>query len=159
MAALNYCPPPPPRKIPRVHFKDLPLTSSHDGTITPAADRAQVQIDGPDFFFTLPIEPFNAADVHSLWLAARAPLGDHCTVYWRRAGESFSEERAVHHRYFPGKQWRVIDFDFAYPSASGPEPSPNSASTSSTSPANSSPAPCEVTWLRLIAQRDGFSKC
>ena len=103
----------PPVRFKRVRFSDFPVTSNDHGRLVPADDRALVEISGPDFHFSLRSEPFQSADVHSLWLSVRAPLGDHCTIYWRREGEAFSEERAVHCRYFPGAHWRVFNFDLA----------------------------------------------
>jgi hypothetical protein len=110
MAALNYRLSPRPYRFPRIHFTNFLPLSCNDGAMTRAIDRARTEITGPDFFFMLPLEAFNAEDVHSIWLSVLAPIGDHCSVYWRRGGEVFSEERAVHHQYFPGRQWRILDF-------------------------------------------------
>jgi hypothetical protein len=106
MAALGYTSAPMP-KFKRVYFND-------------SADRAIVEIKDADFYVHLPVDPFDAAQVQALWVSARAPLGDHCSAYWRRQGEYFSEERVVHLRYFPGGQWRVFQFEFTgHPQWSG----------------------------------------
>jgi hypothetical protein len=113
MALLGYGPVPPTR-FPKVQFKDLSALAnlSADGKLEPEPDRVTVEITGPDFFFNLPVEPFEAAAVRSLWISVCATVGDHCTVFWRREGEFFSEERAVYARYNPGGHWRVLKFDF-----------------------------------------------
>jgi Sulfotransferase family len=112
MAALGYADAPLPR-FKKFYFNDLTsLTSSADGRLNPAGDRTTVEVTGADFYVHLPVANFEAGGVHGLWVAACAPLGDHCSVYWRRAGEFFSEERVIHCRYFPGGQWRVFQFEF-----------------------------------------------
>jgi hypothetical protein len=150
MASLGYDQG-PPAKFRRVRFQDLPPASNGDGQLTPAADRAIVEITGPDFHFSLRDEPFQAADVHSLWLSAKAVVGDHCTVYWRREGESFSEERTAQCRYFPGTHWRVFSFELArHPSWTGTivELRLDLFNTLG----HVVPGTCEVAWYRLIGR-------
>jgi hypothetical protein len=151
MSSLNYSPAGFP-KFKRFHFKDLPAatTISGDGRLVPQEDRTIVEITGPDFWVNLPLGPFDASEVRALWLAACAPLGDHCSVYWRRPGEFFSEERVVHYRYFPGRQWRVFQFDFAaHPLWSGTIAELRIDLFNFSEQVNSGSG--EVTWFRLIA--------
>ena len=70
-----------------------------------------VEITGADYCVYIPGEPFDAGEVWGLWLSVCARVGDHCSAYWRREGEFFSEERVVHVSYFPGEQWRVLQFE------------------------------------------------
>lgn len=146
---LDYGPVSGPR-FKRIHFKDLPAVSTSDGNITPASDRAIVEITGPDFWFYVPVDPFNAADVRVLWLAVCAPLGDHCSVYWRRQDEFFSEERSLHLRYFPGRHWRVFEFDLTgHPLWAGTIVELRLDLFNFFGPVI--PGSGEATWLRLIA--------
>jgi hypothetical protein len=88
--------------------------------------------------------------VHSLWFAACATVGDHCSVYWRRESEFFSEERVIHRPYYPGKHWRVFRFDFT-----GHALWNGRIAELRLDLFNSTgylvPGSCEVTWFRLIA--------
>jgi hypothetical protein len=144
MAHLNYAA--PPRTSTRHYF---PAQQTPDGHLIPGHEHATVKITGPDFHFVLPIDPFDAHTIHSLWISARATVGDHCSVYWRREGEYFSEDRTVYCRYHPGNHWRILRFDFA--------PHPNWTGRIielRLDLFNSSQGPitgiCETTWYRFI---------
>lgn len=69
-------------------------------------------IDGPHAT-SLPAEPFAAGDFRELWLSARTTAGNRCSVSWRRTGETFSDEHAVHANYVPGSHWRMFRFKLA----------------------------------------------
>jgi hypothetical protein len=113
MSFLNYSPSRQPR-FRKTYFKDLPvMPAMEDGVMHAAVDRAIVEITGPDFHFYPALDSFEAAEIHSLWISACAKLGNNCSVYWRRQGEFFSEERVIHVSYYPGRHWRVFRFDFA----------------------------------------------
>jgi Sulfotransferase domain len=151
MAVLGYDPG-PPAKFKRALFQDFPRTSNGDGQLIPTSDRAIVEITGPDFHFSLRNDPVQADDINALWLSAKAALGDHCTVYWRRDGESFSEERAVQCHYFPGTHWRVLDFQLSnHPLWTGTIAELRLDLFNTLGQVV--PGTCEVAWYRLIGQK------
>jgi hypothetical protein len=146
MSLLNYpisAPPRADRALPT-----LVHPSAH-GRIEKANERSLVAIDGPDYFGSLPVEPFEARTVHSLWLCVRATVGDHCAVYWRSRDESLSEERVVYAHYHPGDHWRVLRFDVhAHERWTGEIVELRLDLFNSHGAFV--PGTCEVTWLRFV---------
>jgi hypothetical protein len=87
------------------------LAASPDGHFDRASNgHAAVHLSGSDFWFLLPLQPFDAAGVKELWLCVKGGAGDTCSLYWAGPGESPGEERAIHLFYQPSQHWQIIRF-------------------------------------------------
>jgi hypothetical protein len=87
------------------------LVASPDGHFERASNgHAAVQLSGSDFWFLLPLEPFDAAGVKELWLCVKGGAGDTCSLYWAGPAESPDEDRAIHLFYQPSQHWQIIRF-------------------------------------------------
>jgi hypothetical protein len=67
-----------------------------------------IAINGDDFWAEFKTPAFNAARVPEIWLCLRGDTGQHNSLYWRRAGESFDEGRSVHLPFVSGKHWQLV---------------------------------------------------
>jgi hypothetical protein len=87
------------------------LEHSAHGTLAAEADGVlTVRVTGNDFWVELPPAPLRTDAVREVWVSVCGDTGDHCSLYWRRAGEGFDEGRCVHVPFHPGAHWRVLRF-------------------------------------------------
>lgn len=91
-------------------MSSLPAGESEDGQMTLEQDCARIEVWGSDYWFTLPVQDFDAAAIDHIWVSLRAGAGNTCTIYWRDAHQQFSEERAFYVEYRAHSAWRVLDF-------------------------------------------------
>jgi hypothetical protein len=94
----------------RARMPALPAVGSEDGVMTIDENCARIEISGSDFWFALPLAGFDARQVDHVWVCLTGGAGNHCSIYWRRKGENFSQERSFHVEYRANNCWRVLDF-------------------------------------------------
>jgi len=84
------------------------LTRSPDGPIATSADGLLAIVTGGDLWIEVPVDPNEAAHAAELWACVRGGTGDHCSVYWRGPGDSYSEQQVVHVPFRPGPHWQIV---------------------------------------------------
>jgi hypothetical protein len=113
MAKLGY-PVEVTKLCPQIEFgrgQPVPQLSNPDhGTVEMKENAMTVHIAGNDFGILVPSEPIEAEDVTEVWVSAAGDVGDHCSIYWRKAYSDFSEERSIHVNFVPASHWRILRF-------------------------------------------------
>ena len=67
-----------------------------------------VSVGNDDFNMELQSIPLPAKSTDEIWTCVQGDTGDHCSIYWR--GDAFSEDRAVHVTFRPGRHWQILRF-------------------------------------------------
>jgi hypothetical protein len=93
------------------------LEHSSDGVLEQSADCAVARVKGPDFYITLPVEPFPAKAIRELWICVKGEIGSVMSLYWRGRDRKFAETSAIHVPYRPAQHWSVL----VLPTATHPE--------------------------------------
>ena len=83
---------------------------SSDGHLHLERDQARVVVHDSRYWFSLPVNGFDAESVDHVWISVAKGPGNVCSLYWRRAGEPFSEGACFHVEHQPSESWRVLDF-------------------------------------------------
>jgi hypothetical protein len=100
----------PTRREMRIHGKSSIAIASTDGEIEFGPSDATVTLSGEDFWIVLADSEVAAADFPYALLSVSGGTGTHCSLYWRHAGEEFSEERCLHINYTPMPNWTSLVF-------------------------------------------------
>jgi hypothetical protein len=104
----------PAEARPAAHIVPHPsMKCTTDGVLCRSDDVAIATLTGGDFWIELTPGPGRAERVAEVWVCLRGQTGDHCSVYWRAAGEAFVEERSVHVPFRPGSHWEIVRFPVA----------------------------------------------
>jgi len=127
---------------------------SCDGGLRERPDDVQIDLKGPGFWMTVPVQPFEAKTINQIWLSFNAELDGTVALYWRAEQMDFAEIRSLKLGYSASAQWWVLSF----PVQSHPEwkgtiyqlrinfsnPSPSNRTTSPHG------AKGYIRWIRLI---------
>jgi hypothetical protein len=123
--------------------------TSPDGALQPVGDRFVVKLSGGDFGVEPQLRASEIGRTHEVWACVRGDAGDHCSAYWRRHDQAYSEERVVHVPFRPGPHWQIVRLPLSsHPSwASGASALRLDLFNGRVTPGSRG----EVRWIRLVS--------